>query len=211
MLPSNEEDAEDRYYEESEKYAEELEKQVPDLINILEDPEFFKWLEQKDKYTGKRRRDLYMEACNRFDADKVAFFFKQFKQFREKKYKPERTGYKKGDFIGGIYEVYDVLGMGGFGVVYLVYSPNRINAYAFKTFKDEYLEDIRIREQFKKEATIWISLGLHPHIVRAHFIGNFVDRLFIAMEYVAPNEHGLNSLDGEGQFRGHHTYFLPLF
>ena len=28
--------------------------------------------------------------------------------------------YKKGDFIGKKYEVYDILGMGGFGIVYLV-------------------------------------------------------------------------------------------
>ncbi len=103
--------------------------------------------------------------------------------------------YKKGDLIGGIYKVYDILGIGGFGIVYLVYIKN-ITAYAFKTFKDEYLEDTRVREQFKKEATTWISLGLHPHIVRAHFIGNFVDRLFIAMEYIPPNKQGLNSLDG---------------
>ena len=32
------------------------------------------------------------------------------------------TPYKKGDFIGKRYEVYDALGMGGFGIVYLVYS-----------------------------------------------------------------------------------------
>jgi len=31
------------------------------------------------------------------------------------------TPYKKGDFIGKRYEVYDALGMGGFGIVYLVY------------------------------------------------------------------------------------------
>src|SRR4030042_4345166 len=104
-MPSNKGDAEDSYYEEQEKFAEELEKKVPDLMDIFDDPEIFKWVEQKDKYTGKSRKDLYDEACNRFDADKVAVFFKQFKQFQEKKYKPERIGYKKGDFIGQEYEV----------------------------------------------------------------------------------------------------------
>ena len=51
--------------------------------------------------------------------------------------------YKKGDFIGQKYEVYDVLGVGGFGIVYLVYSRETKGVYALKTFRDEYLEDIR--------------------------------------------------------------------
>ena len=49
--------------------------------------------------------------------------------------------YKKGDFIGKDYEVYDVLGMGGFGIVYLVYSHEIKSVYALKTFRDEYLWD----------------------------------------------------------------------
>src|SRR3972149_7528648 len=195
-MPSNKEDAEDRYYEESEKYAEELEKQVPDLISIIEDPGFFKWLEQKDKYTGKSRKDLYDEACNKFDAEKVAFLFKQFKQFREKKDRPKRTGYKRGDFIGQKYEVYDVLGMGGFGIVYLVYMPKTKSVRALKTFRDEYIEDEQTKERFQKEAKVWIDLERHPYLVRAHLVDKISDRLFIVMEYIAPDEKGLNSLDG---------------
>lgn len=35
---------------------------------------------------------------------------------------PGREKFKKGDFIGQKYEVFGVLGEGGFGIVYLVYS-----------------------------------------------------------------------------------------
>ena len=35
---------------------------------------------------------------------------------------PRKAPFKKGDFIGQKYEVFDVLGEGGFGIVYLVYS-----------------------------------------------------------------------------------------
>jgi len=48
-----------------------------------------------------------------------------------------RQTYKKGDIIGQKYEVYDVLGMGGFRIVYLVYSHETKSAYALKTFRDE--------------------------------------------------------------------------
>ena len=49
--------------------------------------------------------------------------------------------YKKGDFISQKYEVYGVLGIGGFGVVYLVYSHDTKTVYALKTFRNEYLPD----------------------------------------------------------------------
>ncbi|MEK6900959.1 MAG: protein kinase, partial [Nanoarchaeota archaeon] len=104
--------------------------------------------------------------------------------------------YKKGDFIGQKYEVYDVLGMGGFGIVYLVYSHETKFVYALKTCKDEYLEDREAQERFKKEAQIWINMDRHPYLVRAHFVNAIPDRLFIAIDYIAPGENGLNSLDG---------------
>src|SRR3989339_181801 len=57
------------------------------------------------------------------------------------------TPYKKGDVIGTKYEVYDVLGMGGFGIVYLVYVHETESVYALKTFRDEYLEDREAQER----------------------------------------------------------------
>jgi serine/threonine protein kinase len=104
--------------------------------------------------------------------------------------------YQKGDFIGQEYEVYGILGKGGFGVVYLVYSHETQLAYALKTFQDEFLADQEIRNRFHKEANIWVELGRHPYLVRADFVDEVSGRLFIAMEYIAPNEEGLNSLEG---------------
>ena len=102
--------------------------------------------------------------------------------------------YKKGDFIGEKYEVYDVLGMGGFGVVYLVYYHESV--FALKTFREEYLWDREAQERFKKEAKIWIDLERHPYLVQAYLVQEISGRLFIAIEYIAPDEDGLNSLDG---------------
>src|SRR3989338_5045682 len=104
--------------------------------------------------------------------------------------------YKKGDFIGKKYEVYDVLGMGGFGIVYLVYSHETESVYALKTFREEYLWNKEMQERFKKEANIWIDLERHPYLIRAKFVDEISGRLFIGIEYIAPDEDGLNSLDG---------------
>jgi tetratricopeptide (TPR) repeat protein/predicted amidophosphoribosyltransferase len=102
----------------------------------------------------------------------------------------------RGSFIGQKYEVLGEVGHGGFGVVYLVYSHETKEVYAFKTFKDEYLVKAEARELFRKEANVWIELERHPYLVRAYFVDELEGRLYIAMEYVAPDEMGLNSLEG---------------
>jgi serine/threonine protein kinase len=110
--------------------------------------------------------------------------------------KPHPISHKQRDFIGKDFEVYDVLGVGGFGVVYLVYSHETKSVYALKTFRDEYLEDAQTRDRFRKEAKVWIDLDRHPYIVRAYLVGEISGRLFIGLEYIAKDEHGLNSLEG---------------
>lgn len=109
---------------------------------------------------------------------------------------PSRETFKKGDFIGQKYEVFGVLGEGACGIVYLVYSHETKSAYALKTFRDEYLEDVTTRERFKKEAQVWIDLERHPYLVRAYFVDEISGRLYIAMENIAPDDEGLNTLEG---------------
>jgi len=106
------------------------------------------------------------------------------------------AAYKKGDFIGQKYEVFGILGKGGFGVVYLVYSHELGRVYAMKTFLDEYFANQEVRKCFHKEASVWVELGRHPYLVRANYVVEISGRLYIVMEYIAPNEKGLNSLEG---------------
>lgn len=110
-----------------------------------------------------------------------------------------QQAYKKGDFIGQKYEVVDVLGEGGFGIVYLVYLHDLTGShpfYALKTFKDEYLSENTVKDRFRKEAQLWIDIGSHPYLVRAFFIDIVSGRLFVGSEYIAPEKQGgPNSLD----------------
>lgn len=102
---------------------------------------------------------------------------------------PEFEPYKKGDVIGGTYEVLGTLGKGGFGIVYLATQPGR-RPTALKTFRDEFLADAGTRAAFQKEALIWVNLEEHPYILAADCVREFSGRLFVAMDYVAPDAEG---------------------
>jgi len=103
--------------------------------------------------------------------------------------------YRQGDVIQQEYHIQKVIGIGGFGIVYLVYSSKTQGVYAFKTFRDDFLFDEEIQRRFYKEAEVWVSLDRHPFIVRAFYIREIENRLFIAMEYISPDKNGINSLD----------------
>lgn len=102
--------------------------------------------------------------------------------------------FKKGDVIGGNYDVLNVLGKGGFGVVYLVRSRQTSEIFALKTFREELLADLAAREAFKKEALLWVNLERHPFILAAMWVDEAFGRLLVTMDYVAPDAQGHVSL-----------------
>ena len=106
------------------------------------------------------------------------------------------TTYQPGDVIGQVYEVLKYIGGGGFGDVYVVNSRKTGEEFALKTFHDEFLSDVKVRDLFRKEATVLMELERHPYLVRAYHVDEISGRLFIVMEYIAPNEQGINSLAG---------------
>lgn len=104
--------------------------------------------------------------------------------------------YKRGDFIGDLFQVIETLGEGGFGIVYLARSLASNSIVALKTLRGELLRDATTRAMFHKEARIWMDLGTHPNLVRAKWIDEVGGRLYIAMEYVQAGAGRPNSLEG---------------
>lgn len=87
--------------------------------------------------------------------------------------------------IANRYEVVTTL-TGGMGIVYLCRDHATNQAVALKTFKPEYLSHRLARDLFLREGTMWVELGAHPHIVRAHRVERIGDgrEVYLVLEWV---------------------------
>jgi serine/threonine protein kinase len=103
---------------------------------------------------------------------------------------------KPGDFIAGEYRVRRVFGgqgKSGMGVVYLVEGRTSEEPFVLKTFQSKRANASSIG-RFKAEAETWINIGKHPNIVQCQWIREFSDQLFVAAEYIWPDDAGRNTL-----------------
>jgi serine/threonine-protein kinase len=80
------------------------------------------------------------------------------------------------DLIVDRYEVVQTLS-GGMGLVHLCRDHIDNRPVALKTFKPEFLSHVGARDLFLREGTMWVEIGRHPHIVRAHRVERTADGL----------------------------------
>jgi serine/threonine protein kinase/regulator of sirC expression with transglutaminase-like and TPR domain len=102
--------------------------------------------------------------------------------------------FAKGDKIGGIFQIYGVLGQGGFGTVLLVYDLEAGEICALKTFRDELLANAEARTAFQREASRWVDIGEHPFILTARSVRQVSNRLYVKMDSVPHDEEGRSTL-----------------
>jgi len=103
--------------------------------------------------------------------------------------------YKIGDKIGGELSVIDIFGgetKSGMGVVYLVEDRETSFPYVLKTFQQK--TGTEGSKQFIAEAHAWIQSGVHENLVKAFWVREIDEQLFIAAEYIDYDEEGRNTL-----------------
>lgn len=89
-----------------------------------------------------------------------------------------------GAVILDTYEVVDVIGRGGMGVVYRVHHREWDLDLAVKCPRREIFARAGGQEAFKREAENWVKLGLHPHIVSCYYIRTLGQVPHVFAEYV---------------------------
>lgn len=87
------------------------------------------------------------------------------------------------------------LGEGGFGSVFLAYDKQINEICAVKMVRPELATKKNVHDRFIKEAKIWLEFGKHPNIVNVRAIDLFNGKLFLALEFIPPNELGVNTLE----------------
>jgi eukaryotic-like serine/threonine-protein kinase len=101
---------------------------------------------------------------------------------------------KTGDIISGEFKVLDIFGgeaKSGMGVVYLVNSRTHPEPFVIKTFQKDTSLSI---QRFRSEAETWVSIGIHSNIVKALFVNEINEQLYIGAEFISPDEYGRNTI-----------------
>jgi tRNA A-37 threonylcarbamoyl transferase component Bud32 len=96
----------------------------------------------------------------------------------------------------GEFEILEVAGIGGMGVVYRARQRSLDRIVALKVIRDEIAEAPEYRERFMREAHLAASVD-HPHIVSVFDVGECDGRLFLAMQWV-PGENLRSVLNSSG-------------
>ncbi len=78
--------------------------------------------------------------------------------------------WQPGDRLVDLYEVRGTLGAGAMGTVYRVHHLGWDVDLAVKCPQPTMMDRPRGRELFVAEATAWVELGLHPHVVACHYV-----------------------------------------
>lgn len=105
---------------------------------------------------------------------------------------------KVGDLLIKRYKVLQILGgegKSGMGVVFICHDQ-KLNRYiAIKSFQERFFHSLAARQNFAREALAWVRLKPHPYIVQAIWTQlTHGERLFIGLEYIAPDKEGRNTL-----------------
>lgn len=89
---------------------------------------------------------------------------------------------KAGDKLGD-FEILEIAGAGGMGVVYKARQQSLERDVALKVIKDEIASEPEYRERFLREAKLAASVD-HPHVVTVYDVGDEGGRLFLAMQWI---------------------------
>jgi len=86
-------------------------------------------------------------------------------------------------FLGGRYEVQDLINRGGMTYIYRGYDRRMERTVAIKVLREIYSADDRIVRSFQNNAEAASTLH-HPNIVQVYDYGQTEDKYYIVMELV---------------------------
>ncbi len=97
----------------------------------------------------------------------------------------DKVNWETGDVIDGRFEVKEIIGQGGMGIVYRIHHREWKLDLAVKMPLEYLVADEASKARFIQEAQTWVDLGLHPNIVQCWYVRELggVPRVF--MDYIS--------------------------
>jgi serine/threonine-protein kinase len=92
-------------------------------------------------------------------------------------------GLQPGQRLAGRYEIVEIIGSGGMGIVYRALDLELSEPVAVKTLRREFVSDSTALARFKSELRLARRIS-HRNVVRTHDLGETDGMYFITMEYV---------------------------
>jgi len=189
------------------RFYQELDDLLPDWVSVLSAPEFDSWIMRIDSQSGAcmfdRLNALWKDPL--YSAEDFAAILRLFVRWKNQCEGQRKPKGSQGWFrrvstlpedqtpypvLSGKYEVLCLLGHGGNGEVYLVWSRETASLYALKTIREELAADPDVRQSFRNEAKAWIRLGEHPNVAKAYFFEELGPLLYITMAFVEGDDDG---------------------
>ncbi len=175
-----------------------LDKSVPGWRGLVHMSEFAQWASVVDSENGTCMLDRIRLRLDDpvFAAEDLAIIFRMFARWkatesrRTRQVSEEHGGFNKRPVLSRKYELIKGLGHGGSGEVNLVWSTETEKFYALKTIRSDLLRETHVRQAFRDEAGLWISMGEHPNVAKAYFFEEERQSLYITMEYVEEEDDG---------------------
>lgn len=188
-------------------FYRKLDDLIPNWASVVSSPEFVGWMMRVDSQSGARMFDrlnsLWQDPL--YSAENFAALLRLFIRWNKKYLAQSKPGGWRGWFrsaspplaeeeacpvLSGKYEVLSLLGRGGNGEVYLVWSKETFSLYALKTVRGELTLDPAMRQSFRDEAKAWVRLGAHPNIAKLYFFEELGPRLYMTMAFIEGNDDG---------------------
>src|SRR5262245_11921844 len=88
-----------------------------------------------------------------------------------------------GSVLAGRYQIGELRGVGGMGLVYDALDSELGVTVAVKVIRPELATDAMLIERFRRELVLGRQVS-HPNVVRIHDIGQDGDLYFLTMDYV---------------------------
>lgn len=175
-----------------------LDRNIPRWEQLLDSDAFQDWLFLTNPLTQKPRITAFTGICERYDERSLVVFLELFRAHIEGR-KDLSLGaplgtedVRRGDLLFERYEVYDLLGAGGFAEVFLVAdiaSKDEASLHALKLCRRGALSaDYELR--FHDEARLLLSLPEHPNLMPAQFLERAGDSVCVLSEVSVPDSRG---------------------